>query len=1184
MPSRQPVLLYRMPPPDNVDVADMLAKDYQYRLGQLQSGEYGKPKDFSGWAHVLFNTQPRPVVLRSLEFSLPPSASKAASAEWQREGRMFFWHELGNPSAPLELPLASEGFAALSIGNFRSVHVEYSAIPDLPACGVQLTLEGTVRPLRPEPQGSWRFVARTAAFGELTVLSEIDPSKAAWKPKDAVYLLKRILGFAPDADWRYAQAGPLAVLQRRLREPLDDVEAMDIAIAGPVKVVQVNLRVGHQGGFGPGQVLEIGGFPPASTLPDGRSGIRVNLRDALQKRFAAEWAQNAKEPGKHRYELDEIVVFMRGDARALAAPKVLRSVALLGPDARGARNTVEQIRVQKLPSVVTQINTYRQRLAVDLATIAQLGRTELTQARLVLFPTPGSTACGVRVDRVRFVDAYDGAVPVFVSQAEEWIARLGGAAPSDLVSYGKSPYPRMLAFLPLSTLTSSDGGAQSAPEYALDARQSGQLVFRRLPKRAHESSYRMLAANGTPIETDNVHLVGPRGARMTSNGAMPKASQEGESLVLDGSAPSLTLSWPVDAEVDADTWFHFGTEDFKGDATIELEATDGRVTRRRIDVNQALHLTTAPLHLRSVRLIIEPSVTPYRIKLRDVAFYTIGEANPAEVAALPLPALATVKPQPLFTANEKMRLDVRPGHVAGILGNEPVRFTTRIDPALTWLRGILLTYRLPLTHGGGDCMLTLRLNWEKVSVERRLCLPKRQDNLFIPVAGWLGKDENRRDLGALRSIDWMLTTPVSGARGIDDGFELDFEARGTRLVSAVDQLRIAPLFTAGGKPAFAALTENPRIDSKAITRGLWLPLAPAALPALFAGPVEQLVGSPFMADEVVLEPRIALAPRRWKELTQPAPSPPAPSRVMRLLAELGILLAIVAAAWLSIRLAWWSCARRLATSALSQLVTQLAVPTWTTARAFVRHWSLRLNVLVAAAALGPGLWIAGAMDAPFRSAMMILAMLVLAWGAYAQLCDLVQKPWLGSGPSVRTRLLVVAVGLACAAWSFGRHGFSIESIWGFLPLLAGGYSLLPAFYGIGMPRIWRERVWLAFTAWLVATAFIYHRATIVDFGSEKNPLFALGAFVAVFALRSGLLALQRWVRTWSPFIGARVYQSGGSVFFTSAAVALVFACVAVSIQKDFLAEQFAIVAYYSLLFATVKEIMALRKRLRDASS
>ena len=63
-----------------------------------------------------------------------------------------------------------------------------------------------------------------------------------------------------------------------------------------------------------------------------------------------------------------------------------------------------------------------------------------------------------------------------------FLARLGGVAPVDMAWHEKGAYPRLVAYLPLSTLTTSDDGADRVQEYSLD-QSSGQLVFRRLSKR-----------------------------------------------------------------------------------------------------------------------------------------------------------------------------------------------------------------------------------------------------------------------------------------------------------------------------------------------------------------------------------------------------------------------------------------------------------------------------------------------------------------------------------------------------------------------------------------------------------------------------------------------------------------------------------------------------------------------------
>src|ERR1700687_286738 len=317
-PFQQILPLYSVPPADNPLVAARIKAEQQHRFNLLITGAYGKPEDFTARARLSFKGEKRAMV-DSRPFSLQVRTQGPIPGGWHNEGQSFWWRgtsEVSPPqfTIPVNVVQIDEPFR---LADYDEIWLDYSIVPGVALCTPQLELRLAVQPTG-RSFGREDLLVRTGAWSAFKVLFTIDAAKSNWEEKDYGYLVRRELGLAPDDDWRYTQDGQHAVLQRRMHKPLDNVEMLDISVAPGIDVEQVNLRFSSTDSNRGGEVVQFAGLLHSPGLPDVRPGVRLNLRDALEKRFAKEWAGNAKEPGKFHFYLQEVTVFVPGDARTLA--------------------------------------------------------------------------------------------------------------------------------------------------------------------------------------------------------------------------------------------------------------------------------------------------------------------------------------------------------------------------------------------------------------------------------------------------------------------------------------------------------------------------------------------------------------------------------------------------------------------------------------------------------------------------------------------------------------------------------------------------------------------------------------------------------------------------------------------------------------------------------------------------
>jgi hypothetical protein len=1157
-PFPQELRIYSAPSPQRP--AQEMALD-AHRARLVASGAYGSPDDFAGSARVAFKTEKR--ALAQLRAFSPEFPSEVPPG-WKRDGALFWASKSTGTNTPvLSLPFAvSSAAEPFRLLDYDEIWLDHARVEGVPLCDPQIEL--VMGPATPAP-GAPGLVIRGASSVAPKALVVLEAA-AGWREKDASYLLRRILGFAPDEVWRYAQEGGNAVFQRRMHVALHRIDLLEVVAGLGVEIRHVNLRVQTAAG------TEIVQFPDLrpSALPEGQVGVRLNL-GAMKKRLGTR-RTGAGEPS---FTLLEISVFAAGDARALAATHPLRRLAFLGDGDRGGATEGTDPAGRTMPTTTASIGggAQRARMIVDLRELAA-GERPLHQLRLKLGLPAGAASCALGIDALYAANPYTGDWPRFARSVEFWSQRWGHVFTSVPPQPGFVEAPGFLVHFFFADLTTSPGAQKPKPDDPEGGRERARRIVP-LP-------YRIVSREGrsSPL---------PAGRFLSSNGATMRASDgwlwavpEAQQLLVEGQARHIDVEWSVNGRITPGTWFYLSLPegaDQIDSVLLSLDLSDGRTAQRRVVPNLLRRLEVAQGELRRVRMRIFPARQPYRFKLEEMRLFDPGPASYGDSLSIRLPAPHTVKPLPVVGTSSGALLEVQPGRIAGLarqLGTrEPLRFSTPIEPPLAPVRGLRLGYRLPPAYLEEEaCPLRLEFHWERARMVRDVCLSKLADDILVPIADWLGEQDNAQDLGLLRSIDWSLRSPSGSDVHSIESFELRFEIEGRAALSAADQLELLPIFIAGGIPAHLAAPEVRKIVATPYSSAVHVPLEAKTISTIFAagGQIHALDHPLFAVEEVFLHPRKSLTPEQWHQLNS-LPGEAAPSRLPRWLPFAAALIFLALLAWQPGPAARvWRGAARMGGRAWKGL-SQAASGAGTRAIA----WLPNLNILIALLAIGPGLWLAGRFGFEFRGYMLLAFAAVVAWASYQHRDRPVDAA--GTSPrwaTARTAVLVATIG--CAIWALGRFGPSMQAGWGFLPLAGAAYAFVPMDPARITRASSRARYWATAAAWLFVAACLYLVGQPPRHAGTPNYALTLAALAVVFSGRAILLALRNLASRHLPALAAHVYDRPSGVYFAQAIMALLAVMATVIPNRQGLPEHLATVAYFCIFIGVLKEALACRRQ------
>ena len=1121
---------------------------WAHRLGAVQASQHTKDAGFGAVARVALKTEPALLLVeqRPLTYFTPLADSVP---DWRARDGLFTWRGRGNHATPMTLLLKAVGDqSSLRLNEYDALWVEYTPTPGVSTCHPVVQLETEAR----THNGKASQVTRERWSAEtLETLETLDAHEAAWQARDNQYLIGRVLHLKPDPYWRYLQNQKNVVLQRRMHVNLSAAVVMDIAVAPGTMLEGVNLLVRQKDDYGPGELVKFVDLPPASHLPDGRVVVRLNLREALNKKFPDLLIGQPGKPNDQAIYLQEVVLHLPGEVRQVAASRPLQGMIITK-----AMAAVTDSRTQTLFVQNTAVNAYSRRVVIDLRQLTDHADVSLNAATLRLQPNQHEGACTIRLDAIRLVGTHRGRVPTYVRSIEDWSRRLGGPFKLTAPEQGRVEQPGIIGYLLLDGLSGAQSQREVGPgTMTLGQQSKDRILTASLP-------YRILTKEGRPVVD-----------------ATPVANRMDVEVVDD---PSRYLRWPINANIGPDTLFYLGAgEHIERIASVEvtLLTADGQRLIRRVPPNQPVRLVQRPTRLTEVRLETHPMALSQPLNLRELVLFEPSVVDYAQAMRVPLPTSLKLSPEPNQGNSVVGTLKMQSGHVAGsvdALGF--AQFSTALANPLDEVQGLNLSYHLPYIFSlDGPCPLVLTFRWTRGSLERQLCPSTSVGSMFIPMTAWLGGLDTRQVMGSLRSIDWRVSLPKSSVHNTDETFALDFSVEGWAKLSALDQVRQSSLFQADGRPVFADSTGFvDAIGARAASK-FWLPLEAGSLARIAAAkagvvPTEHPL---FKLEQVALQPTKVLDWAHWQRLSNP-PTPPPSLRWLRWVLWSGAFFLI----WVSVRRGWWSpsqawiCAMRSICSArrlTRQGLRHLGVWVWR-----ILPW-INLGVGCLALLL---LWLAGRFVGEYAGLMLGSLAVLLVFGAYRHWRT---RPALGAEglmqiqrPDLVGRVLW-ALALANAVWALGYFGLGRQLLWGGLPLLGVAYLVLPNVFrstqawGSRFPGLWR---WLG---WSAVTVALYVMGLMLSAETGENYFFTCGGIAAMLALRAAFLVLEPWLRRVVPAAASHIFGGAGSLYFSGALVGLLGTALLLSVKLDPLAEQLAVIVYFCLVIGTVKEIVSLRR-------
>lgn len=1132
----------------------------EMRLDHIRDGRLGSSDDFVARARVAFKSERRPAV-RSRAF--PIGADGEVTEGWTREGGFFIWRPDSDRQAkaltfPLSIPSEQPPFR---LADYEQAWVDYTIVPGW-GCAVNVELAGAVKR---RGASAASIIARSGPATAPQTMLDLQPQRAHWDRKGVSYLLGRELGTQPAEHWYYSEEGVHSVLQRRVFASLEGAEWLDIVVDPPFTVAHVNLRVAAAGSKRSSELLMFADLAKTRRLPNGRAGVRLNLRAALDERAAKRPAYAA---GPQPY-LTEINVFVPGPAGEVGAARPLRRVTLIGSGATGADVAAERAgEVVALPAKIESFDDMHTRMVADLRPLLGRGEIDLTGAMLHLVPA-GDSPCAIRVDSVRAAAPYAEAVPVYAAQLEHWARKWEAASSIPAPIPGEVQHPRLLAYLPFQSLMTRPTDARQPAEGGDKEADPPSPGGRRAPP----------GAEGPRTTVQRGRWASSTGAVLRVDGHRPRLSTVENVLEIEGRS-RLEVEWPIDVAVDERTLFYFGIGaglDFLADAVLTLELEGGKVARHRVMPNRSLGLFTAPARISRARLTLSPERAPYRMRLGEMALFRLERSSYAQALEVDVPTPMAARPRPQFPDGVPAGIvEARHGRVAGLVPPDgaPLRFNTPLQPALFSVRGLVLKHRfVPSTVDVLHCPVEVQFNWSK-GRSNRVCITRPEGDLYVYVPISDGEPAQTPQAGGeLQSIDWLVRAAAGSA------FDLNFTVEGWAMVSMLDRLASTALLDGDRHAVFAEAEEVKRVASAPFEWGAWITLPPVAVSRLFAlgAATPTADNALFKIQQIVVAPKASVDSASWRELDQPAPI--APGTGAR---RWPWVVAIALAALFAWRIQRANRQHRTGRRTSARTLRHWAGDVW----AQGRHWFLaparalllggrvralqvlakahprKLHLLVGVLVLFPGTWLAGRLGWTFSGAMLLAALAMVLYDAYRHLrrsgdtAEAAASP-LSYGASVSL------IGFACAVWAIGQHNASTAALWGLLPLLASGYANRAAI----QRWLFREgrRYWPFMTAFLLGllAAVLYRLAAGDAFGFGGKMLPILAGVVAVFAAAGALRGLAGFARRSQA--APRLAESVVGAYFVVACIALVVAAGLVASGRDAVAEQFAMIAYLAVI-------------------
>lgn len=1129
-----------------------------YMPTTLQRTDSLPPGNYRARARIALTTEKFTEVtrIRELEWRAP-ARSAESTAGWLEKAGAWFWMPGVRP-APLALPFGvarGDKDRGIDLVGFDELWLDFAETVSGESCPTSVTMNAAIAgdDVGGKANNIRRLWLQSRSSETLVPVQNIDLAMAAWRPRDNLYLAKRVLGLGFEEDWRYLQDGKNTVFQRRFHQDLRNVEAVDLLFAPGVVEERVNLRVRRKDHLNPDEIITWDVVPKQIEHTNDGTRVRLYLGNVVKARLASQ------KPDNHAY-LAEVIVFIPGEAEETVAQRPLRALVFQSRETSSVGTSSDIIYLSQRKE---QIASGHSRLAIDLRPLAEKGWRQIRLQHGVATFRPGDLAqsCGIRPISVHLVALGDGQRPVLAGDIRRFSQALGGPFLVPPKADNSIEWIEADSDLPFALLTAS----------ALEA--------------GSENTALHLAEWGLTLHVKSASRVRIK----EESGDTAKKASSG--LALSGTGGEVDLSWSRPVKLNRESRLilrvPMGAEQI-AEAHAEIELDGGEKVFAGLVANRAAKLGNPKLAGKTVRHLairLKMRDAPFRLKLGELLLFHPRWIPYSEIIRVPRPNLEFV---PLHVENgnasEHLPFTVSDNRVYGLsLGGElpsaALSWSTPVHQPASVLVALRFDYRLSAPPDQ-PCWLTVTLRGERRSVTQNLCPEGAYGELIAPLARALGDFPPQEKVN---SISWKAQLPA----GHEQGTSFDFRAS-LATVHAPSMVNLAQGYPLPGNhrnPYRSAKLPKQVLEDLAQQGSAWMDFGVLS----WQGgrfPLALTDNPYFRVIRVNLDGVWGLAVKQRDHRGDADKNDNSPWRER--LALFGISLALAAWAWLRrdslarlrrggfrrIGNIWMSCiyAIRGAAAGIWRVMYRL------------RFWG---NRLVGVLVLVPGFWLLGYLGTmPLDRGMMVFTLMLSAGTLWHELHwrHAAQKErsstatwWFGSDDKISTFvILLTAATAAWTAWSLGRG-----ERYGVLLLIAAGYYYLP---WLGPAVRWLKTGNGAAWAWAFMVLVLYLMGLWYGAGTGKNYFFTIGGMAVVLAWRAGLMAIRQCLEARWPIVAEKIYGSAGGLYFAGAVVGLVAMTSLMAMKLEFLAEQVAIVVYYFLVVGTVLEILALRRQSRKEAS
>jgi hypothetical protein len=746
----------------------------------------GQTDYYEAISSIKLNITPKEFVLESRNLH-HDSSSNFDNNSWRVVKDSFFRAEPSKYLNPLRFDFLLQDWSEpRNISDYSALWVDYAG-----NCDLNLSLDTQWRDYGDESKYIRRLFDSDKSY-LMTMTIPIHTEK--WIEADYIYHIKRLLHQKPDLFWRTSQEKKTVVIKRRLHQDISDADVMSLSMLSGWDVVHLNLKVDFKDGYGPGELIEFGNIRPY-LMPDGHFGFNLDLQAALRQRFPDKFPINSNATPKQKIYLQEIFVFVPGEISKVSLAKPLNKIVFYKMEGSSTY----------LSKVDIALDEKIHRKIFDLHPMSVRGDAFLKNASLLVRPVGIKKACTFKLNNARLVKTYAGKNTVSTDIAGKWIHKLGGPFLLGHPDDNHLEQPGILAYLPLGQTLDP-----STDYFLRDYGNTNQIGAPSFQSRKFTNTLtgknKLLANNlGNMPSTPILNFAS--GASISVSGGKVEYKNINGKSILEGNARRLDIFWPVNANLKQETmiYFNVGHESEQLESIfLEILTESGKLIHRQITQNKPMHLVDMPTSITSIKLILHPKASKYKLSLLDLTLFEPSLIKESQTIFLRLPSSVTTLPIPTFIKGISNSQNIKPGHISGFLdGSGHLEFKTLLNAPINHLTGLNIKYKSSSSNKKyAQCMLQLNLHWDKGVTQHDLCPKFENGEVFLSFPELFLTKQMPHNLGLLHSIEWFVNIPNDSEHKKHSFFSFDLSLVSWKYLSALDVIKNTPLFNVDSQAVF----------------------------------------------------------------------------------------------------------------------------------------------------------------------------------------------------------------------------------------------------------------------------------------------------------------------------------------------------------------------------------------------